>query len=884
MTDIKKTDQKNVEDLTALTPVQEGMLFHYLRTPGSRLYCEQLFITLSGTIDNGAFKKAWIHVVRNNSMLRTTFRWKKMKRPLQMILKKHIPEITLHDISAESSDIKKEQIKKEDKKRGFDLEEVPFRIILCKSGTRRYELIVCNHHILYDGWSNGIILKEFFEAYNRLCDGKEPAAQAKTSYKEFIKWVRSREETKQEEYWKKYLQGFEKPGEIAIKLRKKTITDKMEIRHTRLPGQMKQELERFAGERKVTPAVIFYMAWGILIQKYNNTRDVLFGTTVSGRSAKVKGIDNIVGLFLNTIPLRIQTEPGMKLSQLMENIKLEIKQREAFETTPLVNIRAYSELEAGEALFDTIAVIENYPLDAGHLEVSDNRLEILSHALTGMTNYDLTLGIELFDEIEVYFTYYSDLFEKEVIKNITLHYTKIVKTIIQQPGITAAAVEIVGEEEKRQLLTQFNGTAYRVPGYKTILHLFKEQVERDPGQTAVVYENRRLNYRDLDTEAAILAGRLQQRGVEPGTIVGVMVARSLEMIVAIVGILKAGGAYLPLDPEYPPERIKYMLADSNIGILISQKQYRGNLQFGGQIIDITGSGNKPGDRGENTPGPGETIEQVTPAHPVYIIYTSGSTGKPKGVTVNHRNLVNATYAWRKEYKLMDMENRQLQIAGLSFDVFAGDLARGLLNGGEMVICPKAAVPDMGAMYAIIKKHRITIFEAAPALVVQLMDYIHQQGDPLEYLKIIIVGSDICSVENFRTMVTRYPGARVINSYGVTEATIDTSYYEAPAAQIPGEGNVPIGKPMPNMQFHILDKDGNIQPVGVPGELCIAGAGVAGGYLNRPELTVEKFVNYNIQAINQSFPNNRYPITNTQSNNQSDNQYPITNNYLYKTGD
>jgi len=417
---MKKLDKKDIEDILALTPMQEGMLFHYLKDPGRDYYFVQLSLEISGEIDIKCFEQAWNFVIQTNEMLRAVFRWETVENPVQMVLKEHRLEPKYYDFSNKRNDEKqklREEIKTKDRKETFDLRFVPFRVILCKIDKSSYEMVVSNHHILYDGWSNGIILREFFQSYFDLAEQKTPVRPAKIKFKEYIKWLEKQDAAKQKEYWREYLKDFDTASKIPVKhitaKAKKTRIKGADPHHFRLTGDTINQLENFVKRYKITLAALLYVSWGLLLQKYNNTNDVIFGTTVSGRSAKIKSIEDIVGLFINTLPLRVQSWPDEAITDLLYRINKMVQIREEYESTPLVRIKECinmsTALDTKEELFDSIVVIENYPLDSRLLK-EKGKLSIDSHSMVDMTHYDLTIGIKIFEEIEIFFIYNEDVF------------------------------------------------------------------------------------------------------------------------------------------------------------------------------------------------------------------------------------------------------------------------------------------------------------------------------------------------------------------------------------------------------------------------------------------------------------------------------------------
>ena len=447
---MKRLDRNRIENILALTPLQEGMLFHYLEDPHSQFYCEQLSLEISGTVDIQFFEKAWNVVIETNEMLRTVFRWEKLEKPSQIILKEHKCNVSFYDLAAKDSGQKKtalEEMKDKDRREKFDLHQVPFRVTLCKLDETKYQMVVSNHHILYDGWSNGVILKEFFNTYHELCNGGLPLnIPAKPTFNEFIRWIQSQDKNRQEKFWREYLAGVETQTELPIKKRTEE-TARTEDYSIILEEDIKGKLDVFVKNNRVTLAPVFYTAWGILLQKYCDSEDVIFGTTVSGRSAGIKGIEDMVGLFINTIPLRTQTTPSEKIGAVVFRTDKVMREREAFEHTPLVDIGSYSSVGGGGLLFDTIVVIENYPLDnIVRRDVARSVSTVYSYSMVEMTHYDLTVGIMLFNEIEIKFSFNRELFEKDAVENLAGHFKGIIRNIIENPELELSQLEIISCE------------------------------------------------------------------------------------------------------------------------------------------------------------------------------------------------------------------------------------------------------------------------------------------------------------------------------------------------------------------------------------------------------------------------------------------------------
>ncbi|WP_141525762.1 non-ribosomal peptide synthetase, partial [Bacillus cereus] len=397
-------------------------------------------------------------------------------------------------------------------------------------------------------------------------------------------------------------------------------------------------------------------------------------------------------------------------------------------------------------------------------------------------------------------------------------------------------LELLSEREKNQILFDFNDTDACYPRDITIQKIFEEQVEKTPDKVAAVYGENELTYKELNEKANSLARELRKKAVLPETVVAVMLERSVEMIVGVLGVIKSGAAYMPIDPDYPKERVNYILKNSDVDLLITESKFIDNVDLDCEIINIDEESVFINDK--------SNLDIInTQEDLLYVLYTSGTTGKPKGVMVTQGNLVNMVYSWTSHYQLNEFDVNLLQMASISFDVFSGDLCRSLLTGGTMYICPNDIKINMEELYRIIEENQISIFESTPSLISIFMDHVGERQLELSSLKLLILGSDSCSIEDYRRLARKYGKTmRVINSYGVTEATIDSSYYEGKTQNIPkGLINTPIGKPMHNTKFYILNETYEVQPIGVIGELYIGGAGVSRGYYNNQELTAEKFI-------------------------------------------
>ncbi|HEX3045790.1 MAG TPA: amino acid adenylation domain-containing protein [Bacillota bacterium] len=854
---IYAVNQNNIEDIIALTPVQEGMLVHYLREPGSRLYYVQLCLHISGKIQPPLLEEAWNLVVQHNEMLRTVFRWKDLRNPVQILLKQYRYQIRYFDLMEMDPEAAQKRLREEmeqERSLEFDFTEPPLRVSLFQLAPAESEMVINSHHIGYDGWSNGIILNELFRAYAALGEGRIMDWPVKQKFKQFVKEIREQDQGRLEDYWKKYLEGLDtqpgltvkKSGPAAKKSGPATFSGQTPVdptgKHTvTMSETLVSRISGFLRERRITLASFIYGVWGILLMRYNNSDDILFGTTVSGRGAGAATFSDVVGLFINTIPFRaFYGADNQTVFDYLSQIDRSLKERAEYENTALATIRKCSELKTHEELFDTIVVIENYPLDGSLTGGGANQLRINSYTIQETTHYALTLMVETFSGIRLNFLYHHNELGRDTVQSLAEHFVNILQEIATHPDQYLNKVEMLSVVEKRKIITEFNDTGADYPVQKTIPQLFEESVAGNASRLGVIFNNETITYGEFNEKANQVAGILREKGVKDDTIVAVCMERCPEMLVGLYGILKAGGAYLPIDPEYPNDRIKYILEDSGAEILLTLGKYCGRFRLVRTVIDLedpriyTGSG-------------ANRQTKVTSGNLAYVIYTSGSTGQPKGALIEQRAVINRINWMQKAYPIRE-NDLILHKTPYVFDVSVWELFWWAFQRAAVCLLEPGAEKNPAAIVSAIQSHGITIIHFVPSMLNLFLDYIEtrNQWGNLRSLRLVFASGEalgLNQVLRFNQLFSPL-GAKLINLYGPTEATVDVSFFncsmegEDPS---PSLGIIPIGKPIDNIKLFVVDRHSHLQPVGVPGELCIAGIGLARGYLNRPDLTADKFV-------------------------------------------
>ncbi|WP_281889307.1 non-ribosomal peptide synthetase [Paenibacillus sp. YYML68] len=1274
-------ERSNIKDIYELTPLQKGVLFHYVEDPTRHAYFEQMTLSLDGDVHPQALEQALQGLIEKHDVLRTVFDHTSFKQPVQIVLKHRTTCIHVEDLTGFSEEEQASAVdayRVLDRSKGFTLSaDVLIRFALFKLKDDSWKLVWSHHHILLDGWCLEIILNDLFTLYQASLQGvRVESVSAAPPFSSYVKWLQAQPTSGAQLYWDTYLRGYD--GCTGIPIQQMAPSDPYQhgTYSFRLEERLTSGLIELARHNQVTLSSAFQAVWGVLLQKYNQTRDVVFGTVVSGRSAPVPHIERIVGLFINTIPVRVSSEERGTIAELMKSVQKHMLEAERCSYLSLSDMTA-STLHHSQSI-NHVVTFENYPLDldklneqlgqtmrvtaieafeqtnynidltvypgasmalvctynkslytepfihriGGHLSriieqllerpdmpvseiqllteqereqiaawtskevdeartalrtvpslleqqaqlqpdavaielgalsmtyaalnerasaaasmlrsrglggndravvlmeqtmeaavamvavikagavyaaidaasseavieqalnasgaafllvpaswrqshnlrfegivmthaelfaseevvqagtvvhepddllciscmlppsvkneaskqalppehphaafwlhmhcgerptlclptdyvrtttqrgsvgVSTIQLEaewsrtlhmtaerngvtlhmllltsymIWLHKYTGQETMNVAVlscsqhgsselqhdqrcrllalryhcpeaatinahlqytrdlvhaafqhrdypldqlvrqlqesgsgnSLPLFDtmfelresgqesvdsclteqeavtvkhldlrlvahqdEQNVTFSFHfaAGLFNKGTVDRMAAHYLELLKQLFTEPSMHLGQLCMLSGEERERLLHDFNPIGLQPAPRVTFHQLFEQQTERTPHAVAVIDTEEQLTYMELNTRANRLAHTLRSQGVLPNQLVGIWADRSTHLLTAVLAVWKAGGAYVPIDPEYPSERIRYMLEDSSAAVVLTLRHLLQGAEawlqeWSGPESILCLDDDEAYDVADTNPDPVNAPNDLA-----YVIYTSGTTGRPKGVMIEHVSLVNTADAYRREYRLEQFPVRLLQLASFSFDVFVGDIARALYNGGAMVICPQEDRLDPRRLYSWITDQHITVFESTPALVVPFLEYVYEQGWELSSMRLLITSSDSCRVNDYRTMQERYGSKlRIMNSYGVTEAAIDSGFYDEPLAKLPEAGNVPIGKPMLNATFYIVDSTMNPVPVGVLGELCIGGIGVARGYWNRPELTSEKFV-------------------------------------------
>jgi amino acid adenylation domain-containing protein/non-ribosomal peptide synthase protein (TIGR01720 family) len=732
---------------------------------------------------------------------------------------------------------------KEDRKRGFNLAVAPLvRLTLVSLGQDEFKLLWTFHHILLDGRSFPLVLSEVFSFYEALRDGRGLEIPLPRSYREYIEWHREQNQIHAEEYWRRALKGFTTPTQLALPREPGAQISQPTngAQEVRLPAPTTSMINAFAQDHGLTVNTLLQGAWAILLHRYTGDRDIVFGATRACRHSSFAGADSVVGLLINTLPMRVPVTPETRLIDWLHGLRAQQIALRAYEHTPLVKAQGWSEIPRGTNLFESIIVFENYLLDTRMKslggEWTNRHFEYI-----GQTNYPLTVVAYLDSVLQLRIEYDRRRFDDACVERMLAHLRTILEGMVCDPEQQLGELPILTKTEKGLLLSYGGQESANHTEEQCLQHLFERQAERNPDAIAVSCEENRLTYRELNRRANRLAGRLRALGVGPDVLVGLCVERSIEMVVGILAILKAGGAYVPLDPGYPRERLAFMLEDSAVRVLLTHEKLRADLPACSAAVlhfDIESKDFLTSDADDANLHSG-----VGPDNLAYVIYTSGSTGKPKGVLISHRNVVRLFHATDPWFHF-DHHDVWTLFHSYAFDFSVWEIWGALSYGGRLVVVPHWMTRWPEAFARLLATEQVTVLNQTPSAFRQLMPDLIATTRPAELaLRLVIFGGEALELQSLRPWFDHYGDRRpqLVNMYGITETTVHVTYRPLTCADLgAGVGSV-IGKPIPDLRIFVLNEERQLVPIGVSGEMYVGGAGVARGYLGRPQLTDERFI-------------------------------------------
>ncbi len=831
----KKAKPGDIEAVYPLSPMQQGMLFHTLYHPEAGQYFEQMSATFRGALDVEAFRKAWQRVIDRNAILRTSFVWKKVTRMMQVVHKQAELPFRFLDwrgVPPGEQESRFELLMKEDRQKGFHLGRPPLlRITLIQIGDDAYKFLWSHHHILLDGWSLPILLREVFAFYEAFREGREFRLPPAPPFGEYIRWLQQQDTSRAEAFWKDYLKGFHHPTPLVVDTHAgRDTVGEVDTIERPLSRQLTQALQELTGRYQLTLSTVVQLAWALLLYRYSGARDVVFGLTLSGRPHQLPGAENMMGLFINTLPVRVLLNPDQTVLELLQALQQRQVDIQEYQYTPLVEVHGWSEVPRNVPLFQSIFVFENYPVDASirQQQLSIHISDIRSYE---KTNYPITVVSAPGDPLVIKITYDIERFNQATIERMLGHLERIVSQMVRDSRVLIREISILTPEERTQLLETWNPVPGELPLKRLWPQLIEDVARKHPERPAVWYRQQRLTYAELNRKANRLAHALRRLGVRPDDRVGVCLPRSTDLLVAIVGVLKSGAAYVPIDPTYPEDRIRFIVKDSRINILLSHSTLENVLSgFEGTVLYLD---QEKALNGFPTRNPSPVLQ---PENLAYVIYTSGSTGRPKGVMIEHRSVIHLMIALKDRIynRYGDKVYRATLNAPILFDASVQQLI--LLGMGHTLdIVPDELRQDGEGLLKFLEERRIEVLDCVPTQLKLLLDAGLLENEVWQP-PICLPGGEAIDDHTWK-LLQHSQRMDIYNMYGPTECTVDSVV--SVVKETSARPN--IGRALANMRAYILDAEGNPVPVGVVGEIYLSGAGVARGYLDRPDLTAERFL-------------------------------------------
>ncbi len=829
---------------SALSLPQQRLWLMAQFDPGATAYNIPGAFVLTGPFDAAAFAAAIQQVAARHEILRTTFYVAADGEPRQRIAAAALPDYRHSAPALPAAGVTPAELEAMARavvEQPLDLLQGPaWRAAVIRIAAERHLLVLSFHHIVFDGWSLGLFARELFETYVRRLQGDLAGREApRLQYSDYVAWqatsfdaaARERETA----FWQQTLAGqaplLELPADRS-RPAEQTFAGAMVKRV--LPRRLLERVKQLAGSEACTPFGVFLAAYQVLLHRYTGLGDVTVGTPVSGRS--VEDIEPLIGVFVNTLPIRTRLDGADSFRAVLQRVRGASLEAFAHATLPfdaIVDAVKPERSPGHHPVFQTLFTYQNAiaAMNAGPLAVAYMDVD------TGSAKFDLSLDVfEGAQGPTCLFEYNTDLFDRERIERMAEHFEILLGAAVDAPDQAVAHLRLLGDEELDLVCASVVEPARALPA-NDFVELFERRAARSPAAAALRWPGGELAYGQLNANANRLARALQVRGVVAGRPVGVCLERGPALIEAVLAVLKLGASFVALDPGHPPQRLAFVAADAGVQHVLSDTPSSTALTgVSAPLLRLDATADERAGLADHDLG-----LAIDTADCAYVVYTSGTTGRPKGVQVTHGNMVNAYLGWDEVYALEAL-HAHLQMASFSFDVFCGDLIRALGSGKTLVVCPQELFAAPERLHALIVDTGVDFAEFVPAVFRALAEHLFASGKRLDTMQVLVVASDSWYVSEYRHYRELLgPRARLVNSYGMAEATIDSTWFEADVTGLPDGLLVPIGAPFPNVEVLVLDAQLQPVPVGVPGEICVGGLGVSGGYLNRPELNAEKFV-------------------------------------------
>ncbi|MFE4118690.1 amino acid adenylation domain-containing protein, partial [Priestia sp. YIM B13448] len=842
----KQMQKKENKEALPLSYAQQRLWFMDRFNPNSSLYNIPTVWRLKGNWIPEALEKGLNRLIERHESLRTVFK-EVGDQPVQHIVEFLPRKLSVEDYSHLPLEVKEKEIESlitREAQDPFDLINGPLiRNQLVQLGKEEWLLLCTMHHIISDAWSIGILINELLAFYEEETSEK-PAGLSSLSiqYADFAKWqkqwLKGEVLDQQLTYWQEELSGELPILQLPVdRPRPVTQTYAGDTYRVILPDTLLSPLKDLSRQEGSTLFMTLMAAYQSFLARYTGQEDILVGSPIANRNHK--GVEGLIGFFVNTLVYRADLSGNPTFREILSQIKKKALKAYEYQDIPFEKVVEAVQPERSTShspIFQTMFTLQNIKQE--RLELSGRSLEMIESNIS-IAKFDLSLtAFEVEEGLFVSFEYNTDLFDSRTIARMAEHFENWLNEIVHHPDESFTKLSMLSETEQKQLLEEWNDTDV-VYAHESMIHeLFEQQVMRTPEAVAVVYEDGQLTYQEINEKANQLAHYLQKRDIGPESLVGICVERSLDMIIGLLGILKAGGAYVPMDPSYPENRLRYILEDSQIQVLLTKEALQGWLPEGIQAICLDRDQAVISKESSLAPVSGVTANNLA-----YIIYTSGSTGNPKGVMIEHHSVINRLQWMQKNYPLSEQDT-VLQKTPFSFDVSVWELFWWSFVGARVCLLPPGGEKDPAMIEECIERYRVTTMHFVPSMLSTFLDYMEQskaKKDVSSLCQVFTSGEALNTeqVRRFKGVFYDFQQTKLSNLYGPTEATVDVTYYDCDLEK--ELMLIPIGRPIDNTELYVLDQNQQVVPIGVAGELYLGGVGLARGYFNRPELTAERFI-------------------------------------------
>ncbi|EJM80943.1 non-ribosomal peptide synthetase [Pseudomonas sp. GM60] len=839
-----------IEDVYPLTPMQEGMLLHTLLEPGTGLYYMQDRYRINSALDPQRFAEAWQAVIARHEALRASFCWNVGEDMLQVIHKPGSTPIESLDwtaIAEAEQEPKLQALLKSEREAGFDLlNQAPFHLRLIKVGEARYWFMMSNHHILIDAWCRSLLMNDFFEIYTALGEGREAQLAVPPRYRDYIGWLQRQSLAEARQWWKTNLQGFERttpiPSDRPFLREHAGDSGGMIVgdRYTRLDARDGAQLRELAQAHQLTINTFAQAAWALVLRRLSGDRDVLFGVTVAGRPVEMPEMQRTVGLFINSIALRVkmpEDDQRCSVRQWLSGLLDSNMQLREYEYLPLVSIQENSELPKGQPLFDSLFVFENAPVEVSVLDRAQS-LNATSDSGRTHTNFPLTAVCYPGDDLGLHLSYDQRYFDESTVERMLGEFKRLLLALVEGFHGDMADLPLLGAEEQDFLIHGCNQSEHDYPLEQSYVALFEAQVAQHPQRIAASCLDQQHSYAELNQRSNRLGHALIAAGVGLDQPVALLAERNLDLLGMIIGSFKAGAGYLPLDPGLPSQRLSRIIDLSRTPLLVCTQACREQAVA---LLEEFGCASRP----RLLVWEEVQASEVSVANPgiysgpdnlAYVIYTSGSTGLPKGVMVEQRGMLNNQLS-KLPYLNLSAADVIAQTASQSFDISVWQFLAAPLFGARVDIVPNTIAHDPQGLLAHVSAQGITVLESVPSLIQGMLA---QERMSLDGLRWMLPTGEAMPPELAHQWLLRYPDIGLVNAYGPAECSDDVAFFRVDMASTRGS-YLPIGTPTDNNRLYLLDGALDLVPLGAVGELCVAGTGVGRGYVSDPLRTAQVFV-------------------------------------------